>query len=125
MIIQYDTRPNATIDEKLKSLIESIQLAFNEIGIKDNVYQTSQNADINTVVTMLLELSETIGILDSAVTNLSNSVGTLEDTTIPGINTRVNALESKIPAAPNVDGTYRLTVTVTSEVPAYTWELVV
>ena len=49
----------------------------------------------------------------------------LSVTTIPSIDTRVGTLEGKIPAAPAVDGVYKLTVTVTSGVPAYTWELVV
>lgn len=31
MIIGYDRRPNATMDQKIQSLIESIQLALNEI----------------------------------------------------------------------------------------------
>lgn len=31
MIINYDRRPNATMDQKIQSLIESIQLALNEI----------------------------------------------------------------------------------------------
>lgn len=30
MIINYDRRPDATVDEKLQSLIESISLALNE-----------------------------------------------------------------------------------------------
>lgn len=30
MVINYDRRENATIDEKLESLIESIMLALNE-----------------------------------------------------------------------------------------------
>lgn len=32
MIINYDRRPNATMDQKIQSLIESIQLALNEIA---------------------------------------------------------------------------------------------
>lgn len=37
MIINYDRRPRSTIDEKLQSLIESIQLALNEKADKDEV----------------------------------------------------------------------------------------
>lgn len=37
MIINYDRRPDATIDEKLQSLIESISLALNEKANADEV----------------------------------------------------------------------------------------
>ena len=173
IIIQYDKRPNATIDEKLQSLIESIQLALYGMGEQDYAYQTSQDKGMEAVIVAIRQAEESISTNTSSIGNLSDrldtaegslstledttipsiqgdvsdlddrldtlegTVGghttdisgldgrldTLEDTTIPGIDTRVGALEGKIPAAPVVDGAYKLTVTVTDGVPVYTWEL--
>jgi len=154
IIIQYDKRPNATIDEKLQSLIESIQLALNGMGVQDYTYQTSQDKSMEAVIVAIRQAEEEISTITSSIGNLGDRIDTvegslstledttipgiqgdigdlddrldtLEDTTIPGIDTRVGTLEGKIPAAPAVDGVYKLTVTVTSGVPTYTWELVV
>ena len=144
MIIQYDTRPDATIDEKLRSLIESVQLALGEIGIRESNNVTSQTINVEAVLALVRELADDVRSYDEAIASLGGSLSTLEDTTIPGIqgdvsdlgdrldtledttipgiNTRVGTLEGKIPAAPAVDGAYKLTVTVTSGVPVYTWE---
>lgn len=131
IIIQYDKRPNATIDEKLQSLIESIQLALNGMAEQDYVYQTSQDKGMEAVIVAIRQAEESISTNTASIGNLGDrldtaegSLSTLEDTTIPGIDTRVGALEGKIPAAPVVDGVYKLTVTVTSGVPVYTWEAV-
>ena len=109
MIIQYDTRPDATIDEKLRSLIHSIQLALGEIGIKEDNNSTSQNIDINTLSALVKELSNTVSSLSEV---------------IAGIGERVTALEDRqpLPDAPEEDGAYKLTVTVTEGTPTYTWE---
>lgn len=107
MIIQYDTRPDATIDEKLRSLIHSIQLALGEIGIREDNNSTSQSIDINTLSALVRELSNTVASISSAIT---------------GIDERVTALAGRLPDAPAEDGAYRLTVTVTDGTPTYTWE---
>ena len=45
MIIQYDTRPDATVDEKLRSLMSSVQRAFDEQYInRDNLYKSLLSA---------------------------------------------------------------------------------
>lgn len=109
MIIQYDTRPDATIDEKLRSLIHSIQLALGEIGIREDNNSTSQSIDINTLSALVRELSNTVASYSDAIT---------------GIDSRVTTLEGRqpLPDAPEEDGAYKLTVTVTDGTPVYTWE---
>lgn len=125
MIIQYDTRPDATIDEKLRSLIKSIQLALGEVGIIADKESTAQSIDINALSALIRNLSDTVSSFSDAITGIDGRVETLEDTTIPGIDGRVTVLEGQqpLPAPPTTDGAYRLTVTVTDGVPAYTWEL--
>lgn len=140
MIIQYDTRPNATIDEKLRSLIDSIMLAFGEVGIKESNNITSQDTDMAAVLALIRDLTNEVASYSDAITGIDGRVVTLEDTTVPGIDGRVGTLEETtipaidervtilegqqpLPAAPGTDGTYKLTVTVTDGVPVYTWEL--
>ena len=123
MIIQYDTRPDATIDEKLKSLIKSIQLAFNEVGIREDNNATSQNIDINALSVLVRELSDEVNSYNDAIARIDTRTTTLEQTLIPALDGRVTSLEGKMPATPDTDGAYKLTVTVTDGVPVYTWEL--
>lgn len=132
MIIQYDTRPDATIDEKLRSLIKSIQLALDEVGTKEINTSTAQNIDISSLSVLIRELSDTVSSYSDAITGIDERVETIEDSSIPtlqdsmaGIDARVVVLEGQqpLPAPPTIDGAYRLTVTVTDGVPAYTWEL--
>lgn len=114
MIIQYDTRPNATIDEKLRSLSESIMLAFNEAGL-----------NIDTKVSNEAESqSESIATLEAQVRQINGSLALIQSS-LDGIGTRVAALEARWtpPTAPTTDGIYKLTVTVANGVPTYTWEL--
>ena len=132
MIIQYDTRPDATIDEKLRSLIKSIQLALDEVGTKEINTSTAQNIDISSLSVLIRELSDTVSSYSDAITGIDERVENIEDSSIPtiqesvaGIDARVLVLEGQqpLPAAPTIDGAYRLTVTVTDGVPVYTWEL--
>ena len=102
MIIQYDTRPDATIDEKLRSLIDSLMLAFGEIGIREDNTMTSQNVDMYTMGAQIRRLS---ALIDSVSESLSD------------INEKLSNLE-----APTEDGTYILKATVTDGIPEYTWE---
>ena len=124
MVIQYDTRPDATIDEKLRSLIESIMLALNEAGIKSDNIVTSTNMDIASVTALINDLSSEVASYSTVLTDVDGRVDTLEDTTIPALDGRVTTLEGRValPAAPGTDGAYVLTVTVTDGVAAYTWE---
>lgn len=116
MIIQYDTRPDATIDEKLRSLIESIQLAFGEVGIRENNNVTSQTINVDAVLALVRELGEDVRSYDDAIASLGDRLDTAEDD--------IDALEARwtAPDAPTEDGAYRLTVTVTDGEPVYTWE---
>ena len=132
MIIQYDTRPDATIDEKLRSLIKSIQLALDEVGTKESNTSAAQNVDISSLSVLIRELSDTVSSYSDAITGIDERVETIEDSSIPtlqdsmaGIDARVLVLEGQqpLPAAPTTDGAYRLTATVTDGVPVYTWEL--
>jgi hypothetical protein len=138
MIIQYDTRPDATIDEKLRSLIESIQLALGEIGIRESNNVTSQTINVEAVLALVRELADDVRSYDEAIASLGGrldtaegridaaegNIYTLNNTTIPALDTRIDALEARwtAPAAPTTDGAYKLTVTVTDGVPVYTWE---
>ena len=45
MILDYDTRPDATFDEKIRSLRDSIQLALNELESYAEGQKTKGNAD--------------------------------------------------------------------------------
>lgn len=119
MIIQYDTRPDATIDEKLRSLIKSVQLAFGEIDI--TAQQTSTSADLSSLMSQVQQISSNLSALSSAV---NTAIGSLNDS-ISGLSDRVTVLEGRqpLPDAPAEDGAYKLTVTVTEGVPVYTWEL--
>lgn len=111
MIIQYDTRPDATVDQKLMSLIRSIQLALDEVGIREDNTITSQNEDVSSLISLVRQLREDVTSLADAVT---------------GIDGRVTILEGQqpLPDPPTEDGAYKLTVTVTDGEPVYTWELV-
>ena len=88
MIIQYDTRPNATVDEKLRSLIESIQLAFGEVGIDATNTATSQNTDISAIVTEIRLLSDAVNSLSDATTRMNQNITSLDE--------RVTALENPV-----------------------------
>lgn len=152
MIIQYDTRPDATVDEKLRSLISSIQLALGEVGIRENKNITSQDTENTAILALIRDLTNEVESYSDAITGIDGRVDTLEDTTIPALDGRVDTLEDttipaldgrldtledttipaldgrvttlegKIPAAPGTDGAYVLTVTVTDGTPVYTWE---
>lgn len=103
MIIQYDTRPTATIDEKIRSLIESIQLALGEIGIDASNTSTSQSTDISTVIAEIRELTDTVSSFSVAITNIDENVTELTDSitviqgNITSLDERVTALEERDP----------------------------
>lgn len=82
MIIQYDTRPDADVDQKLKSLIESIQLALGEIGIEGGAYQASQKKDLDLLVNTLRALNETISGIEDDISTLIATVAK-QNTKIP------------------------------------------
>lgn len=113
MIIEYDTRPNATIDEKIRSLIDSIMLAFNEAGFSTDTKvlteSESKDADISTLAAQIRQLSGDVASLGDRLDTAEDDIDTLE--------ARWTA-----PDAPTEDGAYKLTVTVTDGVPVYTWE---
>ena len=85
MIIQYDTRPDATVDQKLQSLINSIMLAFSEIGVTGNTSSIDQ-ADIKTIEAMVQNLSGNISSLQVTVAGHTSDIASLDG--------RVTALEN-------------------------------
>ena len=118
MIIQYDVRPDATIDEKLRSLIESIQLALGEVGIVSSENQSSEQQDISAVIAELRELgssvstlTEVVGGFDGRLSGVETSLSSLDDTvgdlqttigsmqtTIQGINDSITDLDERVSA---------------------------
>lgn len=128
MVLDYDTRPDATIDEKVRSLKDSIQLALNELGIDANNTSTSQGHDISSVEAEVRALREAVVSLSSVVTGFDTRIETLEegagtiDERLTAVEESVTDLESAFPDAPAEDGAYKLTVTVTDGIPVYTWE---
>ena len=114
MIIQYDTRPDATVDEKLRSLIESIQLAFGEVGIRDDKNITSQNTENAAMKAQIRDLVNEVQSYSDAITGIDGRVETLEDTTVPGIEGRVTTLEDT--TVPALDG--RLETLEDTTIPA-------
>ena len=103
MIIQYDTRPDATVDEKLRSLIESIQLAFSEVGIDATNTATSQSADISEVLSEIRTLADSVSSISGAITQMDGQVTALEESiasieeTLTSLDERVTALENPEP----------------------------
>jgi len=87
MIIQYDTRPDATVDQKLQSLINSIMLAFSEIGanVTGNT-SSAEQADIKTIEAMIRDLSGNISSLQVTVAGHTSDIASLDG--------RVTALEN-------------------------------
>jgi len=128
MVLDYDTRPDATIDEKVRSLKDSIQLALNELGIDANNTSTSQGHDISSVEAEVRALREAVVSLSSVVTVFDTRIETLEegagtiDERLTAVEESATDLESAFPDAPAEDGAYKLTVTVTDGIPVYTWE---
>lgn len=114
MVLDYDTRPTATVDEKLRSLIASIQLALAEAGQADKSYTSSQSADMASVIVTIRQIEELLSTLNTAVGDIGSRLTTAEES--------IMDLESSFPAAPLEDGAYKLTVTVTDGIPVYTWE---
>lgn len=97
MIIQYDTRPDATTDEKLRSLIKSIQLALGEIESSTGGGSSSQPTDISSIIASLRELSDEMAAAADAITGLDDRVTELEETVSPA---SYNALTNK----PSIEG---------------------
>ena len=67
MIIEYDTRPDITVDAKLRSLIQSIQLAFNETD--------SISSRLSEIETALETINGQLTSLDERVTALEQQNG--------------------------------------------------
>lgn len=84
MIIQYDTRPNADIDEKLRSLIHSIQLALGEIeAVQSGGTSTSAGIDVSSILASLRQLSDAVTSVSDALTGIDERVTELEETASP------------------------------------------
>ena len=103
MIIEYDTRPNATLDEKLRSLAESVMRAFNEAGFDTSVGQAAVSnatasqisaavSQINSIAASIRTMTAELERLDGAIEECREAViGHTED--IRALTARVEALE--------------------------------
>lgn len=82
MIIQYDTRPNATVDEKLRSLIHSIQLALGEIETAAGG-GSGEMGDISMILNTLQQLSSLVTSAMIAINGIDERVSELEEEVSP------------------------------------------
>ena len=135
MILDYDKDPNLTPDEKIKSLKENIQLALDEQQmIIENLSSSLLKAlGVNVASvrkefrTFAEQMQATTEALSDAVEDLVTTVDGLVTTVgghtseLSSLDSRLDAIEPRIPAAPAIDGAYKLTVTVTGGTPVYTW----
>lgn len=97
MIIQYDTRPNATVDEKLRSLIHSIQLALGEIEATAGGEGYGGTGDISAILSTLQQLSTSLASALIAISGIDERVTDLEESVSP---TTYDNLEGK----PSIEG---------------------
>lgn len=87
------------------------------------VYKLATPIEIQLTPTQI-ELLENNNTITTNVSSLdvtyqtNNSIGD----TASALDKRVTRLESKVPQPPTTDGTYKLTVTVASGTPTYSWE---
>ena len=96
MIIQYDTRPDATIDEKLRSLIESIQLGFAEVGMTSgNEAAESTDQDISSVIAEVRRLADAVTSMSVIVGNFDQRCTDIEDS-ITDIQTSITDVQATI-----------------------------
>ena len=94
MIIQYDKRPNASIDEKLNSLVNSIILAFGESDITSSQTKDSVSKDIDSNTKDIDELNQDV---DSIRQGVSSLVGTVADLAEAVRNLQVEAFDGTYP----------------------------
>lgn len=101
MIIQYDTRPDATIDEKIRSLSDSIMLAFNEAGFSTDHRMSSESAaQSKSIATMEAQIRQLNGLLSSMQTTLNDiatRLGNVE-TTVSGHTASLESLDQRVTA---------------------------
>lgn len=97
MIIQYDKRPDATIDQKLQSLIQSIMLAFNEAGISTETggQVISGDQDISTLAAQVRQLAGDVTALQTTAVNQGEAIDALQ-TTVGTHGTDIEGLQTTV-----------------------------
>lgn len=94
MIIEYDTRPDITVDAKLRSLIKSIQLALNEVDTNAGTTATAQTADISGISASVASLSASVSVISSRLLEIETALGTINGQ-LTSLDERVTALEQQ------------------------------
>lgn len=87
------------------------------------VYKLATPIEIQLTPTQieLLENNNTITTNVSSL-DITYQANTVIGDTASALDKRVTSLETKVPQPPTTDGTYKLTVTVASGTPTYSWE---
>ena len=103
MVLEYDTNPNLTIDQKLDSLIHNLQLALDELGIGYNNNAGLQSGDLSTVQAEINAVREiassafaSASAVDARVTTIDEAI-TIINATLESLDARVTALENPTP----------------------------
>lgn len=126
MILDFDSNPNLTPEDKLHSLKESTQRALEE---SSNTTERLYKALLNALGAEASSLSKGIQSLSERLEEEAKLLAeTIADfvARLEAAEERLDTLEARwtAPDAPTEDGAYRLTVTVTDGEPVYTWEAV-
>lgn len=105
----------SAFQQALKDIISNTGIEF--------TYKLATPLEIQLTPTQI-ELLENDNVITTNATSLdvtyqkNNGIGD----TASALDKRVTSLESKVPQPPTTDGTYKLTVTVASGTPTYSWE---
>ena len=85
MVIKYDKNPSLTVDEKLDSLVENVQLALGEYRSSNN--EGASIGDISTIMSALQQISSNVTYLLDTISSLDTRVSDVEDAvaTIPTV----------------------------------------
>ena len=94
MIIEYDTRPDITVDAKLRSLIKSIQLALNELDTNAGNTVQVQTADVSALAASVASLSASVSVISSRLSEIETALGTINGQ-LTSLDERVTALEQQ------------------------------
>lgn len=104
MILNYDKRPEATVDQKVQSLMESTQLALNDISRAQETADVAKEdaqtsvALAETARTAANEASDSARIAKQAADDATEAVEKIEGD-VSGLTTRVAQAESDIETA--------------------------
>ena len=108
MIIQYDDRPNLTPEQRIQSLRDNVQLAFNELtGNSDNLYKSlltalgEQTDQLNTDFASVAErIDQEASTLAEAVSGVLDRLNDIESD-VATLQSQYTALEARVTALEN------------------------